>query len=65
VIKVTICALKAFSHLSKDIELVRFRFFYFFGERRNDLKEVTDDPEVRHAEDRGLGILINCDDMLR
>ena len=65
VIFVTLGAQQAFGNISKDIELVRFRFFHFLRERGNDLKEVADDPEVRHAEDRFLGILINGDDVLR
>ena len=40
--------------------LVRFGILDFFSQRRNDLKKVADHSQIRHAENRCLGILIDC-----
>jgi hypothetical protein len=39
-------------------------FLHFLGEGREDGEEVADHSEVRDAEDRGLGVLVDRHDVL-
>ena len=40
------------------------QFLKLFFERRDDLKKVAHDPEVRHLEDRGVRIFVHGHDHL-